>query len=550
MPGSGILYSESSRSKNRYKKHAMVIITDNKGSAWNDKKGIYTKGYLFDRNNKLFKDHETVTYFEGTGDEAHFVRKLKDANGLFSVIIDNGEMVMAAVDRARSFRFFYTMKDNDIIICDSAETLLEYAGRPEPDENALQNFLAAGYVTGSRTLISNIYQIRAGEYICYSKGRLSTDYYHTFIPSHIPDSPIPNLTDSILKSMDAMGERTSLLLKNRTAVIPLSSGFDSRFIASTLKHIGVNNAICFTYGRKDNYETGISKKVAEKLGYKWLFIEYNSDITEGYLEDPVFQEYYKYSAGYSAMFFMQEYFAVKHLHDKGLIPGNSLFIPGHSGDVLAGGHLWEDINEKTNPARLAGLIYDKNYILNKPPRPVRKKLTADILENMPASIYPFAVYQDWELKERHAKFIINSANIYNFFGYEYIMPLWDLDLLDFFTLLPYRHRIFKNFYNSVLINHIFSRNGLNFDMENLPADRSIRIQRYKNKIKRYIPEFIKKPFYHHPDPFYYREITAQMINDLLQRKHKVNTGVQYENAYIVQWYMYKVAERLKAGRWS
>jgi asparagine synthase (glutamine-hydrolysing) len=457
---------------------------------------------------------------------------------------------MAAVDRARSFRLFYTVKDNDIIISDSVEALLEYAGKPEPDENALQSFFAAGYVTGSRTLISNISQIRAGEYICYSKGRLSTGYYHTFIPSHIPDSSVPDLTDSILKCMDAMGERTSLLLKNRTAVIPLSSGFDSRFIASTLKHIGINDAICFTYGRKDNYETGISKKVAEKLGYKWLFIEYNSELTDGYLEDPVFQEYYKYSAGYSAMFFMQEYFAVKYLHEKGLIPGNALFIPGHSGDVLAGGHLWEDINEKTNPTQLAGLIYDKNYILNKPPRPVRKKLTADILENLPDSIYPFAVYQDWELKERHAKFIINSANIYNFFGYEYIMPLWDLDLLDFYTLLPYRHRIFKNFYNSVLKNHIFSRNGLNFDSENLPADRSIKIQRYKNKIKRYIPEILKKPFYHHPDPFYYREITAQMISDLLQRKHKVNTGVQYENAYIVQWYIYKVMERLKAGRWS
>lgn len=528
----------------------MIITINNKGSECNDKKGIYTKGYLFDRNNKLFINHEPVTYFEGTGDEAHFVRKLKDANGLFSVIIDNGDMLMAAVDRARSFRLFYTFKDNDIIISDSVEALLEYAGRPEPDETALQSFLAAGYVTGSRTLLSNISQIRAGEYICYSKGRLSTGYYHTFIPAHIPDFSVPDLIDSILKCMDAMGERTSLLLKNRTAVIPLSSGFDSRFIASTLKHIGVNDAICFTYGRKDNYETDISKKVAERLGYRWLFIEYNSELIKDYIEDPVFHDYYRYSAGYSAMFFMQEYFAVKYMHEKSLIPGNSLFIPGHSGDVLAGGHLWGDINEKTNPLRLARLIYEKNYYLNKPLRLVRKKLTADILENLPASIYPFAVYQDWELKERHAKFIINSANIYNFFGYEYIMPLWDLDLLDFFTLLPYKHRIFKNFYNNVLKNHIFSRDGLNFVTENLPADRSIRIQRYKNKIKRYIPEIIKKPFYHHPDPFYYREITAQMINDLLKNNHKVNTGVQYENAYIVQWYMYKVMERLKAGCWS
>jgi asparagine synthase (glutamine-hydrolysing) len=522
----------------------MIIPENNKGCRWHNIKEIYAKGCLFNNKNKLFRNHELITYFDGVKDAAHFMQKLKDANGLFSVIINYGDEVLAAVDRARCFPLFYTLKDNDIIISDSVEALLKQTGSGLPDETASQGFLAAGYVSGSRTLIRNISQIRAGEYICFSNGIISTGFFHTFIPECISESSTADLVNNILKCIDVLSERTAILVKNKVPVIPLSSGFDSRFIAAILKNIGVKDAICFTYGRKNNYEIDISKKVAEKLGYRWLFIEYNGNMIDGYLENPVFHEYYKYSANHSAMFFMQEYFAIKSMRENNLIPDNSLFIPGHSGDVLAGGHLWKDINEKTNPARLAKLIYEKNYILNKPSGAAKRFLIDEISRDLPGSAFPFALFQNWELKERHAKFIVNSANIYNFFGYEYIMPLWDLDLLNFFTVLPYRHRIFKNFYNDILKKHVFSRHGLNFDPENLPPDRLIKIQLYKNKVKRYIPGIIKRPFYHHPDPFCYKEITGHMINDMIKREYKVNTGVQYENAYIVQWYLYKVMESL------
>ena len=523
----------------------MITLENNKGCKWYNKNGIYTKGYLFDRKNNLIKNHELIAYFKGVKDPDHFVQCLKEANGLFSVIIDNGDEVLVSVDRARCFPLFYTIREKRIIISDSAEAILQKTGSGLLDEVATGNFLAAGYVTGSRTIIRNISQIQAGEYIYFCKGKISKDFYHTFIPERISEFSTSDLAKNIMKCIDALSERTGILLKNKVAVIPLSSGYDSRFIAAILKNIGIKDAICFTYGRKNNHEIDISKKVAEKLGYRWLFVEYNKDLIEGYLENPIFHRFYKYSANYSAMFFMQEYFAVKFLTESNLIPANSVFIPGHSGDVLAGGHLWEDINEKTDTTRLADLIYEKNYILNKPSGAVRKVLIGEIYKNLRSSMFPFALYQDWELKERHAKFIVNSANIYNFFGYEYIMPLWDLDLLDFFTVLPYRYRIFKNFYNDILKKHIFSLPGLNFNSENLPSDRLIRIQLLKNRVKRYIPEILKKPFYHHPDPFFYKEITGYMINDMIKRKYKVNTRVQYENAYIVQWYMCKVVENLK-----
>ncbi len=522
----------------------VIILEKNKGYKWCIKGNTHVKGYIFDEKNNLFKDRELAAYFEGVQDQDHLLEKIRHANGLFSVIIEHGNKIMAAVDRSRSFPLFYTLKNNDIIISDRVEPILEKLDSGKEDELASAVFLAAGYVTGNRTLIENIFQVQAGEYIFFSSGKIIRDFYHNFIPEEITEAPEDKLADNFIKCMESICERTGKILKDKVAVVPLSGGYDSRLVVSVLKKTGINDVICFTYGRKSNYEVNLSKKVAEKLGYKWLYVEYNDDLIKGYLDSPLFREYFRYSANYSSMFFMQEYFALKFLHENKLVPENSVFMPGHSGDVLAGGHLWQDIKEKTNLRRLAGLIYDKNYVLNKPPGKLRKILIGEIYKNISGSRFPFAVFQNWELKERHAKFIVNSAGIYDYFGYEYFMPLWDLDFLDFFTTLPYRHRIFKNFYNDVLREQIFHTLELNFDSDILPSRGLIRMQLYKNEVKKYIPEIIKKPFYHHPDRFYYKEITAYMIDDLKKRKYKVNTRVQYANAYIVEWYLNFVSRNI------
>lgn len=525
----------------------MIIINKDNGYKWCIKNNIYAKGYLFDEKNKLFNERDLIKYFEGAKDLDNFIKKLENASGLFSVIIEEGNTVLTAVDRSRSLPLFYTLKNNELIISDSIEPLIEKLDSVLADDSASVTFLAAGYVTGKKTLIKNICQVQAGEYLHFNNGKIIQNFYHNFIPESITDYPADKLVNYFIKCTESIGERTGKMLKDKVAVVPLSGGYDSRLVACILKKTGINDVICFTYGRKSNYEIDISRKVAEKLGYKWLYIKYDDELIKDYLDNNLFRDYFKYSANYTSMFFMQEYFALKFLNENKLIPGNSVFVPGHSGDVLAGGHLWQDIDEKTTLKHLAELIYEKNYVLNKPQKTFRKILIEDIFQSLDSSRFPFAEFQNWELKERHAKFIVNSANIYNFFDYQYIMPLWDLDFLDFFTVLPYRHRKFKNFYNRVLKEHIFHPFDLNFESDRLPSKRFLRIQLYKNKLKKYIPEIIKKPFYHHPDRFCYKEITRYMINDLKKRKYKVNTRVQYGNAYIVQWYLNYVKENINQG---
>src|SRR5690606_7417167 len=107
---------------------------------------------------------------------------------------------------------------------------------------------------------------------------------------------------------------------------------------SLLKNAGYEKVICFTYGRP-NRESELSQMVAEKLGYQWIFVDYRKIDIKGYLHDPVFQDYYRYAGNNYTMPYLQEYFAVKYLKDNKLVPDDSVFIPGHGGDFLAGGHV-------------------------------------------------------------------------------------------------------------------------------------------------------------------------------------------------------------------
>jgi len=54
----------------------------------------------------------------------------------------------------------------------------------------------------------------------------------------------------------------------------------------------------------------------------------------------------------------------------------------------------------------------------------------------------------FDFSERQAKFIVNSVRVYEFFGFEWRIPMWDAELIDFFLQVPISHRLNQFLYKS------------------------------------------------------------------------------------------------------
>ena len=45
-------------------------------------------------------------------------------------------------------------------------------------------------------------------------------------------------------------------------------------------------------------------------------------------------------------------------------------------------------------------------------------------------------FEAWEWQERQAKFIVNSVRVYDFWGHDWWMPLWDAGFMRFWQGVP------------------------------------------------------------------------------------------------------------------
>jgi asparagine synthase (glutamine-hydrolysing) len=220
-------------------------------------------------------------------------------------------------------------------------------------------------------------------------------------------------------------------LKGRTAVIPLSGGYDSRIIATLLKKLNYPDVITYTYGIRSSPEVAISKAVAEKFGFPWHFIEYRKELIDGFIDSSDFQAYYPFASNHVSSFFTQDYFAVKYLRDQRIVPEGAVFMPGHKSNAALDSSYVTGMNATNVVARLL----QNRYTLRKRPEGFERKI-----ESLLCCQSAVDNFLNWSSKELLSKFLVNSNRIYEYFGFEHLMPLWDKDLTDFILNLEDRWR--------------------------------------------------------------------------------------------------------------
>lgn len=435
-----------------------IMLNNNIGFKWFNNNKYYVKGYLYDETNKLYKNEELINYFDGVNNAYEFREKLEEANGVFDVIVKIDELIFAAVDRIRSLPLFYSIYNSNLILSDNANSLKDEIGALEMDNVSVNEFLLAEYVTNEDTLYEDIKQIQAGEYIVFDEDlkELNKYSYYKFEHKDLYDISEEDLIEKLDEVHVEVFKRLIESLDGRTAVIPLSGGFDSRLVAVMLKRLGYENVICYSYGKEGNLESKISKIVAEYLGYKWIFIPYTNDLWYKWHNSKERMDYYKYGSNLVSLAHVQDWPAVMKLKNKVEFPKDSIFIPGHSADFLEGSHIPKMCIQKNTISNkeLVDSIYKKHYSLwdwkdkfNQYNTEFEKKIYNNIkIKDTMTSEEAASLFEEWDWKERQAKFICNSVRVYEYFGYEWRLPLWDNELMDYWSKIDLQKRYMRKLY--------------------------------------------------------------------------------------------------------
>ncbi len=463
-----------------------IQLNINQGFQWFCNETVFVKGMAFDKEEQLLCGNDLLNHFQNIKNEHDFRTALQALNGVFSVIIKNENVLMAAVDRVRNFPLLYKKTFGELTITDDSNVFLN----EKINSASVLTMQYMGWVPGDQTLLQDVFQLQAGEMLVFSEDQMQKTFWHSAKSETErnlnKDAYKKQLKEIFLK----IGKRLATVVANRPLALPLSGGYDSRMIALLLKMNGFSDVFCFTYGNPDCKEARNSQEIARRLGFSWMIVDYDRFANEDFSKDAQFLQYADFVGNAISIPQMHEFFAIRYLKQSKKIPANTLFLPGHSGDTIGGSHFFPDLKSfrsKRDLAQKIFRIYAQFVVANKD----EKKQILNVIEDCFDTYRPtFSDYTDWSLKEYQAKQLVNGAKVFNFFGYEYFIPLSDVDLIDFFDELPLEYKAFKQLYDEVVCE-LYAEHGLLLDDEISPELKTRRKMYYLMKIRECFP-FISK----------------------------------------------------------
>jgi asparagine synthase (glutamine-hydrolysing) len=516
---------------------ASIKLNYSYGYKWFEKGNLKVKGWVIDDSGKSYQNESLIDYFSNINSVENLTGLLTKTTGHFAVIISISDSLIALADRGRSIPLYFRNDRGCAEISDSGFSLVDSKNLgSEYDSYSFQEYLAAGHVTQNKTLLKNVSQLGAGEIAIFTEDKVDVISYFHFLPNTYEVDTFENFSNRFIEILDNSYKSLINSLNGRTVVIPLSGGYDSRSIASMFKRHGYQNVICYSFGQTGSPEMVTSQKVAEKLGYRWMFIETTPDDVHGFPKSDEFLRYVDYAANASSFYIIQDFFAVKKMRQEGLIPDDSVFMPGHSGDTLGGSNFLELFSGDESKDEMIRKLIDYRYDLNKVTDEFLESIEKKLNKQYSDSYKPALWFDYWCMKEWNPKMFANGVRVYEFFGYSYWLPLWGKDLLNFFANLPLEFRISKNLYEFTLEKKIYNPLGVNFSPERrlLYSHKTSIFQRFKNIVKKILPKsYIYRKFGY--DPINSKLYTLEMYNDM--KSKGVEMCYNGTNSVKSEWYI-------------
>ena len=427
---------------------------------------IWLSGHLY---NKYFFD-SMIDYLSENSINKVSVYRIKEIliklRGNFSILIEGKDWVLASADRIRSFPIFYS-KSNDFVIGNYAYDIKSFLSLKTccPDKLSLLSFSMSGYTIGNRTLVKEVFQLTAGEFILVRNNKIYKEFYYNYSPWKVKSDTKASIKKNLSDIMITILEDMYNSVDGRQIIVPLSAGYDSRLIASGLKEIGAKDVVCLSYGRKDSFEARASKEIANKLGYKWLHKPVTIKSQKYFFESETYREYLTLFDSYASVPAVQDVSEVYDIKINNLVDKSAVFVNGNSGDYITGGHVPANIQSLSNYniESLLSEYFNKHYSLwecLKTPESENiiinglyevmshRKIPSDMPSN-----YIHSIIESIEYVGRQTMYVVDQQNSYKFSGYDWRLPLWDSIFMDFWEGIPYEYKVNQSLYKEVLLEN-------------------------------------------------------------------------------------------------
>lgn len=446
---------------------------------WEGGNGAFALGGAW-LDGRFHEGAELAGLFAGIGTFGEFEALLLRLNGHFAIVLDRNGLQAAAVDRLRSFPLLWRETADGFILLEDGRWRQEY----RLDREAAQAFETLWCTPGSSTLAEGVSQIEAGHFLWKEPaGNLRyTAYYRHFNPEKFTGAEA-EARKLACSHFERIADRAIALLAGRPAVVPLSGGYDSRLLLTLLARRGYGPLSAYTYGHPDSHEVRLAERVARELGVPWHFVPYDHEAFAPFFSED-WSGYSDNNHFLSSLPHEQDFFALHALRASNRLPESFVALPGFCGDLLGGSITAFPGGRPWDPEALERQIRNRYRL----PAGVPTGLAAEGWQGRDGY---YDAWQEWFVRHKVSKFIVNSVRVYEYFGGDWLLPLWDTELTNFWYGLPYAWRRGQRFYNEVLFEEYFAPAGVawrkpGFD-DNYPS-------RFKARLRPYVPRVLLKGY--------------------------------------------------------
>ena len=381
---------------------------------------------------------------------------------LAAIRIDDDEVVLAQ-DRLRSWPLFWALEDlggpehagdcgtdpgrarsgRRLVISDDSTLMRGAVTSPRLDPRARREFLDAGFVTGTDTLLAGVHQTEQGAVVhidrATGKARAVNHSLARFSEEADMVADPEEFAALLSEALDAGLGRVLEDLDRRPGsprlVLPLSGGLDSRLLAAWLAlHGALDRTVAFTYGRPGSREVEVSRSVAEAVGLEWHAVEYvPADLREAWQTQDA-ADFLEYSYALGALPHVQDWYALRSLLARGVLRRGDVVLPGHT--IVGNMHDEWMLEEPTiTRGQVAKAIITHHQDLQGEQKrawadPYRAAKVKEFLALRPFTGSPRdvqSVLESYNVRERQTKYINNSMRAYEHLGLDWALPMLDVE---------------------------------------------------------------------------------------------------------------------------